>query len=425
MKLVCGPDGFMLSGSSDSLRVILYGQPAQDGDGSAGEAVKSEIHRKRLDPAQRAWDLLSIALSVITADAAVLRERSPDGWTREIELDIAVADAAFWNLQALALADVLAFLTTDRWVLRFHEGGLRPTPPRRPVMPDHDCAVLFSGGLDSLVGVIDLATAGRKPYAVSQIVRGDANKQVDFAARIGEMVGHLQLNHNAKVSGAQEISQRARSFVFITFGVLAATTLLRYHYGEHIPLYVCENGFIAINPPLTGCRLGSLSTRTAHPEFLGRFQRVLDAAGLRVAISNPYGAMTKGEMLTRCADQELLKTMAVRSTSCGRFQHYNYHHCGRCVPCQVRRAAFLAWGSIPDTTDYVFDSLGRDNTDHSGFDDVRSVAIALTAVRDEGADAWLGHALSSPLIGDRAALLGMLERGLEEVRALHDTYGVR
>ncbi|TCO06882.1 queuosine biosynthesis protein QueC, partial [Camelimonas lactis] len=260
---------------------------------------------------------------------------------------------------------------------------------------------------------------------IRKTVRGDADKQVDFAAKIGGGLGHLQLNHNAHTPGVQEASQRARSLVFITFGVIAATALKAYREVAEVPLFVCENGFIAINPPLTGGRLGSLSTRTAHPEFLARLQKVLDAAGLRVKITNPYASKTKGEMLKDCADQKLLGAEAARSTSCGRFQRFNYRQCGRCVPCQVRRAAFLAWDPTQDSTDYVYESIGKDDADYSGFDDVRSVAIALAAIKADGIEAWLGHALASPFIIDRPALVGMLERGLEELRALHQAYGVK
>lgn len=424
MRLVCGPDSFAMAASDDALRVILYGQSGSKDRGSAGDAAKWEIQRRGLEPALRAWDLLSIALSVVTADFAGFRSLSPDGWTREFELDLAVGDPAFWSGQANALSSALGFLTTDRWTLRFHAGGMLPSPPRKKVRPAEDCVVLLSGGLDSLVGAIDLVSGGRKPFAVSQVVRGDAEKQVDFAARIGGGLKHLQLNHTAQPPGQQESSQRARSLIFITFGVLTATSLQPYHQGHAVPLFVCENGFIAINPPLTGGRLGSLSTRTAHPEFLTRLQQVLDAAGLRVIIENPYAQKTKGEMLRECRDQALLVKEAVRSTSCGRFQRFNYRHCGRCVPCQVRRAAFNAWG-IPDTTSYVYSSLGKNDSEHARFDDVRSVAIALAAAQDEGVESWLGHALGSSLIGDRVGLTAMLERGLAELKALHHAYGVK
>jgi 7-cyano-7-deazaguanine synthase in queuosine biosynthesis len=422
MRLVCGPRGFEVPGVGRAPRVILYGQAQGPDQGSAGEAVQTEVLRRGLNPDARAWDLLSIALSVVAADFACVRDSSPDGWTREFELEIAVADADFWNREAGRFEAALAFLTTDRWRLRFHGHGVTPRQTRTVVMPDDDSVLLLSGGLDSLVGAIDRVAAGWKPIAISQVVRGDGAKQSAFARRLG--IHHLPLNHNARVPGNEENSQRARSLIFIAFGVLAATTLQRYRDEESIPLFVCENGFIAINPPLTGARLGSLSTRTAHPEFLQRLQCVLDEAGLRVRIQNPYSPKTKGEMLIECAAQDVLRAEAAHATSCGRFQRFNYRHCGRCVPCQVRRAAFVRWG-VNDTTDYVYTQLGRPDAEHAGFDDVRSVAMALAAVGDNGLDTWLGGALRSPVIDNRAELRQMVERGLGELKALHDALGVR
>lgn len=423
MKLVCAPEHLPLPVSQDELRVMLYGQPGQPDQGSAGAAAKADILRARLEAAPRAWDLLSLALSVVTADLAGLRDQSPDGWTREFELQVAVADAAFWTPHAAALEAALAFLTTDRWRIRFMDGGLLPAPPREPVRPTEDCVVLLSGGLDSLIGVIDRVGENKRPLAVSQIVRGDAEKQANFARKVG-VHRHLQLNHNAYAPWAEEPSQRARSFIFLAFGVLAATTLAQYHQGGTVPLYICENGFIALNPPLTGGRLGSLSTRTAHPEFLHLLQHILDLAGLRVRLENPYRAKTKGEMLKECSNQGLLRAEAATSTSCGRFQRFNYRHCGRCVPCQVRRAAFLAWGQ-PDTTVYVYEALGRDHPKYAGFDDIRSAAMAVAQVQSEGLDSWLSGALGTPLIGDAAPLRDVIERGLGEIAALHAAYGVR
>ena len=143
-----------------------------------------------------------------------------------------------------------------------------------------------------------------------------------------------------------------------------------------------------------------------------------------MTIRTPYATTTKGEMLTGCADQELLRALAGSSTSCGRFQRWNYKHCGRCVPCQVRRAAFLTWGQ-PDPTDYVFEALGRDDPDHAGFDDVRSVGMALASAKDGGFDGWLGSALSWPHLDQRQALKGMLRRGLAELGGLHAKYGIK
>ena len=212
--------------------------------------------------------------------------------------------------------------------------------------------------------------------------------------------------------------------IFFAYGVLLATSLKRYQAGETVPLYVCENGFISINPPLTPGRLGSLSTRTTHPVYLGLLQRLLDRAGLRVKIQNPYQFMTKGEMLAQCADQKLLRKFASMSTSCGRYARNAYNHCGRCVPCLIRRASFLRWKN-KDATGYVFDDLSKDDRNHARFDDVRAAAMAIEAVRAGGIDAWIGSSLDSPLIEDTAPYLGTVDRGLKELKKLLARAGVK
>jgi 7-cyano-7-deazaguanine synthase in queuosine biosynthesis len=360
---------------------------------------------------------------VVAADVSVHRDVSPDGWTRQIDLTVAVGEPDMWNSQAPQIEAALRFLSTDIWTIRFVGGGHRPLPPDELFMPTQDCVCLLSGGMDSLIGAIDLVAEGRAPLAVSNIVRGDGDNQQHFASRVG--VAHLALNHNATPpSGRQkEPSQRARSFIFLAFAILAATSLQRYHGNEQIPVLVCENGFIALNPPLTGTRLGSLSTRTAHPEFLHSIQQVLDAVELRVSLINPYQLKTKGEMARDCLNQAKLRELAGSSVSCGRYLRFNYHQCGRCVPCQVRRAAYLAWGQ-DDPTDYKFKNLGQRDSDHARFDDVRSVAMAVASVEGEGLERWLGQALSYPHTGDRELLKDLVARGLKELAALQRATGV-
>lgn len=425
MKITCALSDFDFGNIDSDLNIVLYGHADDPAYGSVGAALKTKIVRSKLSPAPRAWDLLSVALAIVSTDLAGHRDRSPDGWTREFDLTISVVDAPFWNTNSALVEKLLAFLTTDRWTLRFMEGGILPAPERNPTFPDEDCVVLLSGGLDSYVGAIDLVSAGRRPFAVSQIVRGDADKQSSFAAEIGGGLRHLQFNHNADVPDSENPpSQRARSIVFLTYGVLVATTLARYHAGEDGTLYVCENGFIAINPPLTGGRLGSLSTRTAHPVVLSLIQQLLDAAGLRVRIVNPYRFKTKGEMLRECRDQALLEAHAFHTTSCARFKQFGYNHCGRCVPCLVRRAAFYAWKG-EDLTYYKYGNLALNDKDHAGFDDVRSALIGIAECGEVGITRWIGATLSSGLVADKEEMKRTVERGLDEMRALLTGMGVR
>lgn len=425
MKLICGPDDFAFPAGNDYLPIVVFGNPPSNGFGSVGAAVKAQISRDKLDIPSRAWDFLAIAMSIVAADLVGDRDTSPNGWTREFDIEIAVADPQFWNTQAATFGEMLGFLTSDRWTLTFVGNGLSPAPPTKPEYGSEDAVVLLSGGLDSLIGAIDLAASNKNLVAVSKIVNGDREKQAYFAQKIVGVTRHLQFNPNATVPQPEDMpTTRGRSIAFLAYGMAVATSLAAYKNGATVPLYICENGFIAINPPLTGSRVGSLSTRTAHPRYLGLLQRVFDDAGLRVSISNPCAEKTKGEMLKQCADQTLLGELAVLSTSCGRFMRYGRRHCGRCVPCQIRRASFVKWGK-PDTTDYKFKRLGKKDKQHAGFDDVRAMAMAIALADAGGLDELVAGSLNSAQIGDTTILTDVVRRGLLEVKALHSLWKVK
>lgn len=415
MKIVCAPSSFPFASNSD-LNVVLYGSSSDVAPGSVGGALRESVLRGRLQPEQTASDFLSIALSVITADLAEHRSFSPDGWTREFDLTVGVSEPDLWSANAQVLESMLAYLTTDRWNINFVKAEYCLSNERKPIFPDNDSVVLLSGGLDSYIGAIDLVSNGHRPFAVSQIVRGDAEKQSAFAANIGPGLQHFQVNHNSEVPYPENSpSQRARSIAFVSYGVLIATTLKKYKDGETITLYVCENGLIAVNPPLTGGRLGSLSTRTTHPVVFALLQHLFDATGLRIKIVNPYRFKTKGEMLRECTNQTLLNLNAFNTTSCGRFNHFGYRHCGRCVPCLVRRSAFRAWNRA-DETEYVYADLSKDDDDHARFDDVRSTLIAIAECEELGINRWLGASLSSNLIDEKEELRRTIKRGLDELK---------
>lgn len=426
MKFYVRPKGHEADPPTGTIPVELYARPSETHAMTAGAAVLAAVRRGKLEPTETAWDFLTIALSAIVADAATLRRASPDGWTRELDLDLALNQPDLWREHLGLLTDALRFLTTDIWGIEVTATAEIPyMAPKTVSAPDTDCVALLSGGLDSLIGGIDLNGQGRAPFFVSQTVRGDAAKQTQFADRIDAALTTIHLNHSANTAdlvGGEETSQRIRSLIFIAYAVLAASTLDTPE-GKPVDVFVNENGLISINPALTPMRVGSLSTRTAHPRFLGLLQQLFTAVGLNVRLVNPYRLQTKGQMLVGCHDQDLLEELAHTSTSCGRFQRYNYRHCGRCLPCQVRRAAFLHWDK-PDATGYVFGDLGIKDEDHAAFDDVRSVAMARVSVQEDGLQTWAGTSLSWVPPEEREATKVMIGQGLDELGKLHDHYDV-
>jgi hypothetical protein len=113
MKLVCAPKGYKFKANSDALEVVLYGHADRPTRGSSGAVITDEIVDCNLHPAPRVWNFLSLVLAVTVADLAGHRTASPDGWTREFELEVAVVDPPFWNKQRELVSRLLGFLTTD------------------------------------------------------------------------------------------------------------------------------------------------------------------------------------------------------------------------------------------------------------------------------------------------------------------------
>jgi len=425
MKVTCLPPGIDGDGPAD-LRYVLYGRAPSVDVGSVAASVIPVVRRLGLAPAARAWDFLAIALSVIAADEGCSRLRSPDGWTRSIELPVAVADRRYWAAQRASLEAALGFLSTDRWSLEFVDGGLQPAPPPRVTPRPESCVCLLSGGLDSLVGALDLRAEGRRPLLVSQVAKGDKRTQRELGREIAGEGLHLQLNHNAKPpAGHSERSQRSRSIVFIAYGVLAATCLDAYRQGGTVELHVPENGFISLNVPLTPLRMASHSKRTTQPVFIRRLQAVLDDAGLRVRLSNRYLFKTKGEMLSGCADPAFLKRHAGETTSCGRYARTAFTQCGRCVPCLIRRAAFHGSRYEDTTPPYRYADIAQPDRRHRDFQDVRSAAMAVERVRSVGVSQWVGGALNAAQLGeDPARYEDVARRGIEELGSFMREAGV-
>ncbi len=388
------------------LAIALYqvGRPELPG---VGHALPHVVHSLPIPPGVRAWDFLSIALSVFAVDRFVLRDRSADGWTRVLSLEVELADPDPWNAVAERLSAALRFLTGDIWTLRFTGGGTAP-PTYQSKLHDRDCVCLFSGGLDSLIGAMDLVAAGRRPLLISQASPKEGPVQAYLAERIGLADHRFVGRATERGQEPYELSSRARSILFIAYGALAADSI-----GG--TLIIPENGLISINPPLTSRRLGSLSTRTTHPHYIAELQAIFATAGLPVQLHNPYGMATKGEMLATCADQRLA-ALASQSYSCGKGKRKN-QQCGRCVPCLIRRASFLKAGKV-DATKYQIMDLATDARN----DDVQAARFAVAQLGTRNMDRW--SASAGPLPTDpalRAQYTDVVRRGIGELDALMST----
>lgn len=278
--------------------VLLYGVGGPKLAG-IGRPLVEQLRWLTRPPQRAAWDFLSVALGVIAADSFVKRADAADGWTRQIALTVEVLNPSPWRSVRNELVETLRFLTGDLWDIDFEGKGPSLPPPKRKRWKDSgsDCVCLFSGGLDSLIGTLDLTAAGRAPYLVSCAYPKDAEKQTSLIRQLGIRRNRcFSGNPDPRWDHANETSMRARSFLFLAMGTLIASTL-RPADDDPVDLYLPENGFISLNVPLSARRLGSLSTRTTHPHFLTGVDKMLKAIGICVTIKNPYQFKTKGEMI--------------------------------------------------------------------------------------------------------------------------------
>lgn len=393
---------------ADRLGVALFhpGEPSLPGLGSN---LPMQFHRGLPRPVpQAAWDFLSIALAVFAADRFVIRAVGEDGWTRVTSVTVAVQDPVRWSAVSDRLAAALRFLTGDIWTLRFIGGGAKPIQFQGQLIHDRDAVCLSSGGLDSLLGALALLDQGRKPKLISQASPKEATPQKALAHFIG--LGDHRLNANVfeRWRPAYEPSTRGRSIIFFAYGVAAAAAL------GLSEVSVPENGLIAINPPLTPRRLGSLSTRTTHPHLMAELNAILADVGLNIRLANPFEGMTKGEMLAAAAPKHAdLATLAGASYSCGKGKRKN-GQCGRCVPCLIRRASFMA-GGIPDQTKRYVDDITRSRRN----DDVMAARLAVakaSRLDDAAFERWVREA--GPLPGDpvrRKAIVRAVKAGIGEL----------
>lgn len=424
-KIICLPENLIPQQLEEDTKYFsMYSYSSRGDVGSFGSTLIKDIEKVGLRPSEKVWDFNTIALAVAAADNSLTRKDSADGWTRQIELTVHLCNPSVWEPVKMELEKILRFLTGDFWSLTFKDGGVNPPRAKKQKRFDCDCVSLVSGGVDSLVGAIDLTADNYKPIFISQVVRGDAKTQRAYAERIRPESPHFQWSHkiHSPQQGESEGSTRGRSIIFFAFAALAASAI-EVQSDSSANIYVPENGFISLNIPLNSGRMGSFSTKTTHPVYLKGIQNVWHKVGISLNLVMPYQFKTKGEVLTDCKNQQLLKELVFQSVSCGKYRVYKMQHCGRCVPCLVRRAAFQHWGEVDETLGgYHSDQLGRIN--HGNPDDVGAMANACLVARQSGIQRLVSGNLSFADYQNRKEFEGVFSRGLNEVEQLLRGKGV-
>ncbi|OQP30970.1 DNA-binding protein, partial [Morganella morganii] len=325
-----------------------------------GKPVYDAIKRLGVKISDEVMDFLTISMAVTAADTFIVRDDCFDGWTRDINVSVRVINPAIWIKNKTYIEKALQFLSGDIWHFDFKEDGMKPPVPFKPIngrklvnLKNLNCISLFSGGLDSAIGVIDLLSTGNKPLLISHSYKGDKAKQDKISKEISDKGVFSRFCTSANPIGRgmkRDITMRTRSLNFLAFSAIGADAVMKTNNKSNISIYIPENGFISLNAPLTSRRIGSLSTRTTHPYFIEMMQGIFDSIGFKMRFINPYQFKTKGQMVSQCKDKNILAQVVDSTVSCSHWKR-KHQQCGYCVPCIIRRASLLR-GGIQETIIY-------------------------------------------------------------------------
>lgn len=300
-----------------------------------------------------AYDLLELAAVLYVADTSVRRGKTDvysHDWQRALHIVMPVRRLSVWRKNQELLSELVTYLSGDASITFDFHPHKRPKlgqaylefPPSAPGFGGANRIVLFSGGLDSLAGAVELVTAGDTPLLISHrssSTRTELQKSLmeQLSTRAGRRLPGIGVWVTRKDKAAVENSQRLRSFLYMSLAAVVA------HELGIKSVFYCENGITTFNLPLSDQRVGSRSTRTTNPRVIRLFSRLVEnVMGGQIQFDNPFLFSTKGEVVERlielgCAQMiktalSCIRTFGVQKTK---------RHCGVCFQCITRRFAVI------------------------------------------------------------------------------------
>jgi 7-cyano-7-deazaguanine synthase in queuosine biosynthesis len=313
----------------------------------------------------RVLDLIEIACYVFAADRHSLRGQKDaleyHSWARNFEFYIKVRDYSFWNNHdvKIKLSEALRYMTGDNsYSFNFQRGH---TTPQVDLFDSEEFCVdssvqteiaLFSGGLDSLVGAIQLLESGvPKVCLVShrsgqpETIRTQDKLHDALEKEYPNRIRYYKFRSGLKEQHAKEETQRTRSFLFSSIAFALASAYRQDHF------YIFENGVTSMNFPRREDLKNARASRTTHPKTIFLLKEFLSTIENKpVDIRTPFFWRTKTDVLNELK-QYGKERLLPSSVSCSKtFQPFNQGtHCGICYQCLDRR--FAVYGSELNDTD--------------------------------------------------------------------------
>lgn len=385
------------------------------------------------DPSLSSLDVLYFTSIIYAIDKLLPRAEANDNWSRDIEVCVPVSDGTLWNLGKDEFKKALDFLTGDNWILSFKNIEIpfyQSSHIRLPITERFEHLCLFSGGLDSLAGAIDLIHENNNILLISHIDGHGANipLQTNLISKIKDAYPTKLIKqsgfhvYNQDNNHTNETTTRGRSILFHGLAIFHAI-----NFGID-KIMTPENGVISINLPLTPSRTCSNSTKTMHPYFIKKFQNALSLIGLNIELVNPYIYKTKGEMLLENKNHNLIRELATKTLSCshggghtlGWYRQSN--NCGYCIPCTIRRASIHKFDSSVDNGLEYGHNIGNREISLNTQNDKRLDLLALSYFlnRNLSLNDLKREIKLMANIDDVDTIANMLQRGYSEIKEYID-----
>jgi 7-cyano-7-deazaguanine synthase in queuosine biosynthesis len=219
--------------------------------------------------------------------------------------------------------------------------------------------ILFSGGLDSLAGVIEYLNK----YPLKQVCLVSHNSNNSTTNTQNMLVKYLKENygmqrikhykfesHFMKFERCNEETQRTRMFLY---SAIAFSISQCYNKTE---FYVYENGITSINLLKQADGFHARTSRTTHPKRIGLLNNFYSLLNSEFVIQTPYMMKTKGDILKQFVNYNETNIIpSAVSCSSTRSKPTSFTHCGCCSQCIERRFAIYA-----ENLDDIFDLYEND-----------------------------------------------------------------
>ncbi len=319
----------------------------------------------------RIKDLLEIAGYIYAADRSISRGAIDSleyhSWARNLHFVFKVRDLKFWKQESTIklLSEALLYVSGDNKIDFTFVGGGRDIGQLNvfdvegisPEKKGKATVALFSGGLDSLAGVLNiLETTKDKVILVSHRANHGTTKtqegihkklSEDYPSRINYYPFHCTL----KGIRAPEETQRTRIFLYTAVAFSLATI---YKEDE---LMIFENGITSINFSKRADLINARASRTTHPKTLHHMRQFFShVAEKKFNIKHPFLFNTKTDVFKLIHDFKRHNYINSTVTCTKTFQRFDHNtsatHCGGCSQCIDRR--FAAFASHLEKFDAIY-----------------------------------------------------------------------